>query len=91
MNLTVTQEDIDKASPCNAWLCAVALAFQREHRDSSISVGASTAGPHNDLDRWELTEEMQEYIMRFDGNEPVYPITFLNIPLQEDALWEAAL
>jgi hypothetical protein len=79
MNITVLQEDIDGATPRQAWQCAVARAFQRVTGDSSYSVG-ETIGPMDDMDKFTATAPIIEYVAAVDRDETVYPITFLNIP-----------
>lgn len=78
MNLTITEDDISTGISGDNRECAVARALYRV-TGGYVSVGLWNAMSLSQgrKTKWELREEVKEYIDHFDAGIPVYPITFL--------------
>lgn len=79
MQITVTQDDIDKGVPRKANLCPLALAIRRVCSSAFVGNGYASGFPavagFKDL-RAMLPPAAEEFRRKFDSHEAVEPISF---------------
>ena len=74
IEISITQEDIDKGRPIHVRLCPIALAAQRALDNPRVTVGVDDMGYW--LARYHLPLEAQQFIIAFDMGRKVQPFKF---------------
>jgi len=80
MKITVTQEDINLGKRRDGWHCPIALACQRIYQKSfMIDFRSAYNNKEMTFKVFDLPQEAQEFVKRFDNRDEVQPFTFETI------------